>query len=332
MTKRKKDSLTLSFAIISGLATVFTVLGLSLKDLMPFKCVQPAFLAVIIRAAILLFVYALLAYLIWLIIGYIYRDTIKLKIGNNDVTIKPGDIFDQDAWRVIAVDTHFSTNVDDVEISRTSLHGQLVLDYGEAEGIEEAVKKEAIRRKIKQGSNGRYTFPLGTAIHYEGKNDRHYIMVALTDLDADNEAHTRMALYESTLMNIWREISRVYAKNDLALPILGAGITRFDDGQDDPATLLRCMLCTLNTSKVHFKSNVSIVVYDGENKGELDKNDNNTEEKSNISGDKAVTYAESHESRDTVQKRGNKLTERKKTKKNNSLPLYEYKDMFRIVR
>ena len=46
-----------------------------------------------------------------------YKDTIKLKIGGNEVTITPGNIFEQDAWRVIAVDTHFSTNVDDVEIS-----------------------------------------------------------------------------------------------------------------------------------------------------------------------------------------------------------------------
>ena len=37
MTKRIKDSLTLSLAIITGLATVFTVLGFSLKDLLPFN-------------------------------------------------------------------------------------------------------------------------------------------------------------------------------------------------------------------------------------------------------------------------------------------------------
>ena len=206
-------------------------------------------------------------------------------IGSNKVTIKPGNIFEQDAWRVIAVDRHFSTTVDDFEISKTSLHGQLVLEHGDVEGIKSAVKKEAERRKNIPYENERYTFPLGTAIHYEGK-DGHYIMVALTDLDSDNEAHTKMPLYENTLMNIWHEISRVYAKHDLALPILGAGITRFDDGQDAPATLLRCMLCTLNTSRVHFKSNVSVVVYNDEDM----------------------------------------------KKKKRTLPLYEYRDLFKIVR
>lgn len=133
MTKRIKDSLTLSLAIITGLATVFTVLGFSLKDLLPFNRVQPAFLAIIIRVFILLFIYAQLTLLIWFIKGYRYKDTIKLKIGGNEITIKPGNIFEEDAWRVIAVDTHFSTTVDDVEISQTSLHGQLVLEHGDAD-------------------------------------------------------------------------------------------------------------------------------------------------------------------------------------------------------
>ncbi len=309
VTKRKKDSLMLSFAIITGLATIFTVIGFSLKDLFPLKCVNPAFFAVIIRAIILLFAYVLMALGIWFIKGCIYKNMINLKIGSNEVTIKPGNIFKQNALRVIAVDTHFSTTVDDVVISKTSLHGQLVLEHGDVDSIKAAVQKEADRRKKEPDENGQYTFPVGTAIHYEGK-DGHYIMVALTDLDADFEAHTKMSQYEVALMDIWREIGRVYAKRDLALPILGTGITRFDDGQDDPANLLRCMLCTLNTSKVHFKSNVSIVVYDG---GDMEKD---------------TTEVDDNNTNEASRKGNSKFAKKKK----NSLPLYEYKDLFRIVR
>ena len=308
MTKRTRirDSLTLSFAIITGFATIFTVLGFSLKDLLPLTCLHPTFIAVIIRAVVLLMIYVFLTWIIWLIKGYKYRNTIKLKIGSNDVTIKYGNIFEQNAWRVIAMDTHFSTNVDDVEISKKSLHGQLVLDHGDKKKIKATVKKEAERRKKKPDEYGRYTFPLGTAIHYEGK-DGHYIMVALTDLDADYEAHTKMSQYESTLMYIWHEISRVYAQNNLVFPVLGAGITRFDDDRADTANLLRCMLCTLNTSKVHFKSDVSVVVYDGGYK------EKNIDKVLKIKRDKAL---------------GKKICKSKK----NSLPLYEYKDLFRNVR
>lgn len=286
MSKRLRDSLMFSYVIVTGFATFFTVLGISLKDLISFDCLQLAVLNVVIRIVFLLFMYAVMSFFIWFIIGCKYKNSINLKIGSNDVIIKPGDIFEQDAWRVIAFDTHFSTVVDDVEISKTSLHGQLVLEHGEINGIVEAVKKEAERRKIQPNTDGRYTFPLGTAIHYEGK-DGHYIMIALTNLDADYKASTRMSEYESTLMKMWSEISRVYAKHDLAFPILGGGITRFDDGQDDSLNLLRCMLCTLNTSKVHFKSNVSVIVYESKSKD---------------------------------------------GKKSSDLPLYEYKDLFRIVR
>lgn len=103
----------------------------------------------------------------------------------------------------------------------------------------------------------------------EEKNDQNdtYLMVAMTALDENWEAHTTMAQYEYTLMEMWKEISMVYARNDIVLPLMGSGITRFDDDQNEPASLLRCMLCTLNTSKIHLNSKISIVIYnDGKTK------------------------------------------------------------------
>ncbi len=70
------------------------------------------------------------------------------------------------------------------------------------------------------------------------------------------------------------------------------------------------MLCTLNTSKVHFKSNVSIVVYDG---GDMEKD---------------TTEVDDNNTNESSRKGNSKFAKKKK----NSLPLYEYKDLFRIVR
>ena len=116
---------------------------------------------------------------------------------------------------------------------------------------------------IKKNKKNEYCFPLGTAIPYQGK-DGDYILVALTELNTENEAHTKMSEYENTLMKIWREVNRVYAKFDLVFPILGAGITRFDDYQYSISNLLRCMLCTLNTSKLQFKSKITIVIFNND--------------------------------------------------------------------
>ena len=62
-------------------------------------------------------------------------------------------------------------------------------------------------------------------------------------------------------MKMWKEISRVYASRDVALPLLGAGISRFDDGPKHRDALLRCMLCTLNSSGISLNANVEIVIY-----------------------------------------------------------------------
>ena len=70
-----------------------------------------------------------------------------------------------------------------------------------------------------------------------------------------------MAEYELMLMRMWKEIDRVYASNDVVIPILGTGILRFDDGLKDKENLLRCMLCTFNSSGVSLNSKVKIVLY-----------------------------------------------------------------------
>ena len=259
MTRRWKDSFVLAFAIITGIATVSTIIGVSMKDILSFSGFN-CFIAIILRTVILVVVYVAVALLIFVIKGRKYKNKIKLKSGKNSVCVKEGDIFQEEAWRVIAFDTHFSTTVDDVVISKDSLHGKLVLEHGSAEGIDAVVKAEAERQRKRPDKNGIYTFNLGTAIHYEG-SDGHYIMVAMTELDKDNVSKTNLAKYESTLMHMWTEIRRVYAGNAIALPLLGGGITDFIDGQDEPQNLLRCMICTLRTSKVHFKSGVRIVLY-----------------------------------------------------------------------
>ena len=61
-------------------------------------------------------------------------------------------------------------------------------------------------------------------------------------------------------MKMWNEIDRVYASNNIVLPLLGSGISRFDDGPKEDAALLKCMLCTLNTSGVSLNSEVIIVL------------------------------------------------------------------------
>ena len=138
----------------------------------------------------------------------------------------------------------------------------MFLEHGIKSEIETAVENEAIRLGLQKNDDGLYDFPLGTIIRYDSSVDNHtYLMLAMTKLNSQYEAHTDMAQFELMLMKMWREIDRVYAKCDVAFPILGTGISRFDDGPKDRDELLRCMLCTLNSSGVTLKSKIEILIF-----------------------------------------------------------------------
>jgi len=214
------------------------------------------------RIGIVFIAFVLIYSFVYFTIGRIFRDSVSLTIRQTSVSISCGDIFEAPGWKIIGCDTHFDTRVDDIIISKKSLHGQLVLNHGKKEEIETVVENEARRLGLQKNNDGLYDFPLGTVIRYDSSVDNQtYLMLAMTELDIQHEAHTNMAKFELMLMKMWAEIDRVYASNDIALPILGTGISRFDDGPKDREALLRCMLCTLNSSGVSLKSKVGIIIY-----------------------------------------------------------------------
>ena len=265
MNRQLKDSIVLGFAIVTGFATVCTVLGFSMRDAFPFNTCDTG-LAVIARLFILSCIYLLVSFVIWLFKGYKYKNKIELKVGNNDVTIRKGDIFKENAWRVIPVDSRVETRVDDRIISKNSLQGKLIQKYNDIEGIMAAVENEAINLNVKKvDKESNYSFEYGTVIPYRNKDDK-YLLVVINKLDKSFLACTTLAQYEITLLTMWDEISKVYEGFDVSLPIIGNGITRFVDGRDDTGNLLRCMLCTLNTSGVHLQSRITIILYEEDNK------------------------------------------------------------------
>ena len=253
LSNRKKVSVTSSITVVGLLSTVFTVLGVSVNG-----WVNNIWLSLLIVIGALIGVY----FIVYCTIGKIYKESVPLSIRQTPVSISCGDIFKTDGFRVIGCDTHFDTRVDDVVISKKSLHGKLVLEHGNADEIKSVVEKEAKRLHLTANSDGLYDFPLGTIIRYDSSKDNHtYLMLAMTELDRNYEAHTNMAKFEHMLMKMWSEINRVYASNDVVLPLLGTGISRFDDGPKNKEALLRCMLCTLNSSGVTLNAKVKVLIY-----------------------------------------------------------------------
>lgn len=254
LSQQVRDSMTVTVAIVGLISTILSILGISLGDWEDSN--------IWMRIGIVFVVFVVIYSFVYFAIGRIFRDSVSLTIRQTLVSISCGNIFEASGWKIIGCDTHFDTRVDDIIISKKSLHGQLVLEHGKKEEIEAVVENEAKRLGLQRNNDGLYDFPLGTVIRYDSSVDNQtYLMLAMTELNMQHEAHTNMAKFELMLMKMWTEIDRVYASNDIALPVLGTGISRFDDGPKDREALLRCMLCTLNSSGVSLKSKVGVIIY-----------------------------------------------------------------------
>lgn len=252
--KRVHDSIAISVTLVGMISTFLSIMGISLGDWKGTSIWS--------RIGIIIAVFLMLCVVVYVIIGKIFKNAVNLSIRQTHVSVGYGNIFEADGLRVIGCDTHFDTRVDDVVIAKNSLHGQLVLEHGKKEDIEKTVEAEAVRLGLKKNRDGLYNFPLGTVIRYDSRVDNHtYLLLAMAELNAHYEVHTNMAKYELMLMKMWKEINRVYANNNVVLPLLGAGIARFDDGPKYKDSLLRCMLCTLNSSGVTFNSKIEILMY-----------------------------------------------------------------------
>lgn len=254
LLQQVRDSITVTVAIVGLISTILSILGISLGAWKGSS--------IWMRIGIVFVAFVVIYCFVYFAIGRIFRDSVNLTIRQTLVSISCGDIFEASGWKIIGCDTHFDTRVDDIIISKKSLHGQLVLEHGKKEEIEAVIENEAKRLGLQRKNDGLYDFPLGTVIRYDSSVDNQtYLMLAMTELNMQHEAHTNMAKFELMLMKMWAEIDRVYASNDIALPVLGTGISRFDDGPKDREALLRCMLCTLNSSGVSLKSKVGVIIY-----------------------------------------------------------------------
>lgn len=261
LSKQIRDSLSITIVLIGSLSTVMSIVGITLKE--EIGSVWLSVLYVIVGGCLVFGA-------IYFLLGTIFKEEINLKIRMTDVCIKYGDIFEISGQKVIGCDTHFDMRIDDVVIRRNSLHGQLILNHVDKDNLRNVIETKAKSLGIKPNEDGSYSFPLGTVIRYQSNvDDETYLLLALINLNSRFEAHTDMAAYEYTLMKMWREIDSVYAMYDVVLPVLGSGSSRFDDGPKEDGKLLRCMLCTLDSSGVNLKSKVTIVLYGDKKKHKL---------------------------------------------------------------
>jgi hypothetical protein len=189
----------------------------------------------------------------------ITRKGVTVNVNGISVHIRQGELFDANGWKVIPFNEYFDTTVDDKIISHTSLNGILIDNHvSDIEQLREAIEQddENSTKANRFTRDGRFVYPLGRVIAYQD-----YLLLSLTHFNDQNMSHLSKIQYEQCLMTMWHEISRTYAGKPVYLPLLGSGITRFDDVPNKSNfDLLKCMLCTLKASSENISVPITILL------------------------------------------------------------------------
>lgn len=245
-----KKSFKLSFAIIGAISTIMGVAGISLIDLLPKDS------GCLFRLFALVILFVLLAFLAAIATYHRSKDGVHLLINGMDVDIVVDDLFGTEGVKVIPFDEYFDIKVDDKVISKNSLNGIFIEKHADRNALKQTVEEKQLSLlKPYKAGNGRICYPLGTVKDCAG-----FALLAFTHMDEMNRAYLRRGQYEKCLLNMWDELDRMYAGRRIVLPLLGSGITRFENGKPSEDDLLRCILCTLRASKHHFKEGVVVVL------------------------------------------------------------------------
>ena len=110
LSKRLKDSFVISVSLVGCISTFLSIIGISLADI---PCTNIIINSILVMVAILIITIAA-----YIVIGRLFKDSIELSIRGNSVTIKHGDIFKENGYKIIGCDSHFDTRVDDIVITK----------------------------------------------------------------------------------------------------------------------------------------------------------------------------------------------------------------------
>ena len=165
------------------------------------------------------------------------------------VSIQEGDVLKEKGVIVIPVNNYFDTIVDDVIISKKSVHGQFVLQYL-AENpdinqlnqlIADQLKKRYHRSTPTNRSVGNTaSWALGSCVDIEWRGNI-YVLFAFTNLDKENHASIPSNQVPEVLSKLMNHLSGIATDRPVFMPLFGTGLSRL--GKSHKRTLLFLLDC-----------------------------------------------------------------------------------------
>lgn len=219
------------------------------------------------------------------IIIFIYKfkkikkcNRITLNFDSSTINIYEGDIFDiqNNGFKIIAFNEYFDTITDDEShiIDPNSLHGKYLNKFYENNDSRDAFHKKVISQlrenkvytNINRKKGYKEAYELGTLLV-----DGEYLLLSFTKFDDDNRAHIKYSEMVNAFIKMWFNIDKVKGNKKVYLPLIGSGITRFDDGYVSNQEILIALIETFRISRVRFRhpANVNILLHNSNSEIDL---------------------------------------------------------------
>jgi hypothetical protein len=171
------------------------------------------------------------------------------------IKVEYGDIFKMNnCKKVINFDECFTTKVGEnpADIKPTSVCGQFLSKINISD-VEEAIEKSNLQSYSSAHQN-RKCYESGRIVRY---ND--FLLLAFAKLDKNGNGHMSREQYLQCLNVLWEEIEHNYGDHDVAITVLGAGITRFNGASLSQQELVNTIIASYKFSSYHIKKVLHIV-------------------------------------------------------------------------
>lgn len=216
-------------------------------------------------------IFTLIILIVIYIIIWVYYNRLQettINIDNSTVVIKAGDIFKEKGFKVIAFNEFFDTIVDNNIIANNSLNGIFIKqNIEDIEALNNHIKNEIddddiVDSKVIRKRGGKnIKYKLSTVVIWNNE----YLLTAFSKFDDTNRANLTMPEYIEFLINFWDRVNKVYAQENVSVPILGSGITRIKEHKNiTDEDLLKIMLWTFKLSEYRCKypAKLSIIIHE----------------------------------------------------------------------
>lgn len=188
--------------------------------------------------------------------NYIYKRWIQTSYnitGNGyKIVVEYGDIFEKsDCKKVISFDECFTTHIGDMpsDIKATSICGQFLSKYPD-EDFEGIVQFSGLEPSKKHSEYLKQEcYKSGSIVPFN-----EYLLLAFTKLDKDGLGRMSRADFLQCLETLWKELDKYHADQSVAIPILGSGVTRFNDETLSQQELLDIIIASYKLSPYKMKN------------------------------------------------------------------------------